>query len=64
MLQNLITDHVIKFFVFEGQVFSICMYKMLMRKDFYISASVRIIIDVFINNHIRTIERIMPRTDF
>ena len=27
-------------------------------------SSVRIIIDVFINNHIRTIERIMPRTDF
>ena len=27
-------------------------------------SSVRIIIDVFINNHIRTIEGIMPRTDF
>ena len=60
MFKNLVTNDIVKFFVFKRKMLSICIYKYLMRIYFYISASMVIIIDKLFNNNISSMDGLCP----
>lgn len=64
MFKNLVTNDIVKFFVFKRKMLSICIYKYLMRIYFYISASMVIIIDKLFNNNISSMGWIMSGANF
>lgn len=64
MFKNLVTNDIVKFFVFKRKMLSICIYKYLMWIYFYISASMVIIIDKLFNNNISSMGWIMSGANF
>ena len=62
VFQYLIAYYVVKLLVFEGQFFSIGMYKGLMRVYFHVTAAVVIGVNKFFGYHVGAICRIMART--